>query len=159
MKEMDIIKRLYSQFLRHRQCIAAVHHNMNMLDYCGESDFIAVTRAGMIHEVEVKVSRSDFKADLKKVNRHLHLSGKGVTITSPYRGEQHERLAERRPNYFWYAAPYGLIKVEELPPYAGLIEVGDFMPQRKSAPRIHSKNLWDDRMKQAMLTSLSYKWV
>jgi hypothetical protein len=38
-----------------------------------ESDFFAVSKSGLIHEVEIKVSRSDYLADFKKVGKHSML--------------------------------------------------------------------------------------
>jgi hypothetical protein len=36
----------------------------------GEADLICVTKAGVFHEVEIKVSRSDLRADLRKRRAH-----------------------------------------------------------------------------------------
>jgi hypothetical protein len=64
-------------------------------------------RAGVFNEasvlVEVKVSRSDFLADVKKPHRLEPAKGMGA--------------------YRYFMAPEGLIKVEELPPKWGLVEV------------------------------------
>lgn len=193
-----IIKELYRHFLGKGNCHAAVHNNTNMLGYCGESDFLAVTKNGMIHEVEVKISRSDFKADFKKVDRHLHLSGIGIVqldhnapfrnyrlkypvqdeswpkskykvshvmhswqiICHQYKPENY--VAKCRPNFFWYAVPEGLVRIDEVPDYCGLIEVGMVngfarMSIVRKAPRIHKENIFTDAMKMNMLRSLSFK--
>src|SRR5687767_6560569 len=52
---------------------------------------------------EIKCSRSDFLAELRQPRKRRH--------------------ALRLSNQFYFAAPRGLIKAEELPPEAGLIEV------------------------------------
>lgn len=52
---------------------------------------------------EVKVSRSDFLGELKQPNK--------------------QRSARLFSDEFWYVAPEGLIKPEEVPDWAGLIEV------------------------------------
>lgn len=54
---------------------------------------------------EVKVSRSDFLRDIKEPEKH-----------------QHARLFSDR---FYFAAPTDLIKLHEVPDWAGLIEVGE----------------------------------
>lgn len=38
-----------------------------------ESDLFAISKGGLIHEVEVKMSRGDFKADFKKIQKHKEL--------------------------------------------------------------------------------------
>ena len=58
------------------------------------------------HAFEVKVTRSDFLAEMKDPLKR--------------------RPALLYSNLFYFAAPAGLIKPEELPPEAGLMEVGDW---------------------------------
>lgn len=97
-----------------------------------ETDFLVVQKSGYIYDIEVKVSRSDFKADFKKVDKHsiLRLGG----YTKPHRvGYKHEgkiklaRIGEiipfHPPNRFYYAVPEGLITKKEVPPYAGLLYI------------------------------------
>lgn len=75
-----------------------------------ESDYLCLTKSGLIHEVEIKISREDFKNDFKnKKEKHLLL----------------EKLdtQENKPNFFYYCVPENLISVEEIPEYAGLIYV------------------------------------
>lgn len=57
----------------------------------------------MAHAVEVKISRTDWLRELK-----LPLK---------------RRPAEACSNFMWAAAPLGLIKPEELPPFWGLMEI------------------------------------
>jgi hypothetical protein len=96
-----------------------------------ESDLFAVTRAGMGVEFEIKISRSDFKADASKLYKH-------------------ERMANADPvgpSRFFYVVPDGLITVEEVPAWAGLIYVrvwtSDYHASRivfheiKKAPKRH----------------------
>ncbi len=64
--------------------------------------------AGMpAHAIEVKVSRSDWLRELKKPRKR--------------------RAAMAISNYFWIAAPVGIVKDGELPEGCGLIE---FEPER-----------------------------
>jgi hypothetical protein len=81
-----------------------------------EADVISVNRTGFVSEFEVKVSRSDFKAEAKKEHRRL--------LTDPV---QKSRLfgdvVHPRPNYFYFAVPVGLVAPEEVPDYAGLLYV------------------------------------
>jgi hypothetical protein len=54
------------------------------------------------YAIEIKVARSDFRADLQN--------------------PQKQRWALMYSNLFYFCAPKGLIKPDELPPYAGLLE-------------------------------------
>lgn len=96
------------------------------------ADLITVTRTGMVVENEIKLSRSDFKADFLKRKKHELLEA-----GDPFREElraveypPYPRLVVYRmlppkspiiPNYFRYVCPEEIITREELPPYAGLI--------------------------------------
>ncbi len=59
-------------------------------------------RAATTSSIEVKISRRDFKKELKN--------------------PQKQRWALMYSNLFYYCCPKGLIKPEELPPFAGLLE-------------------------------------
>lgn len=83
----------------------------NLFVYDWESDYLAVTNNDYVYECEIKISRADFFNDLKnKKEKHQIL-------------ESSEVSGSKRPNYFYYAVPDGLIKPEEVPAYAGLIYV------------------------------------
>lgn len=99
-------------------------NNLYVFDW--ESDVLILTKAVLWYEFEIKISRSDFFSDRKKVGKHEKLS------TAEY---------TRKPNYFYYAVPDGLIKPEECPPHAGLIYVRDNVYDFtivKVAPKLHS---------------------
>ena len=75
--------------------------------YClGEADMFVVQRNDYTHEFEIKISRSDFLADKKKTKKHCNLQ-------FPLPGMQ-------TPNKFSYVVPKDMVKVEEVPDYAGL---------------------------------------
>lgn len=73
--------------------------------FAGECDVLSINKNGLLHEFEVKVSRSDFFADLKKQ--------KWVFFE--------HRIAKSIPNYFSYVCPAPLISIDEIPDWAGLI--------------------------------------
>lgn len=120
MTEKSIQEALYWDCVRynHRLIVPNIYY------YDWESDLIAVTRGGLVHEFEIKISKSDFRADAKKKRGAALSSGKG-------------------PSYFWYVCPCDLIKPEELPPYAGLIYCSPYEGRHHSvshshkAPRLH----------------------
>lgn len=97
----------------------------NLYVYNWESDYLAITRSGIAYECEIKISKQDFINDSKKHNKHLIIS--------------EGRLPEGRPNYFYYAVPEGLIGVEDVPEYAGLIYVMPYGIQIvKEAKKVHN---------------------
>ncbi|MEE9408203.1 MAG: hypothetical protein V3V28_09025 [Polaribacter sp.] len=68
MKSKDITKALWYNY-----------HNRdfkldNSFIYSWESDFFSITKTGFAHEIEIKISRSDFLADFKKINKHESLN-------------------------------------------------------------------------------------
>lgn len=72
-----------------------------------ELDVLSVSKSLYTHELEVKVSRADFRADAKKRKWWYY---ENRTASDLY-----------VPNYFTYVCPEGMIKPEELKPYMGLI--------------------------------------
>jgi len=119
-----------------------------------ESDFFVQKQNGYCYEFEVKISRSDFFADMKKVNKHMILEhGKYVQQNSIWNEQrtgnddkwiktEKETEHNQRPNKFFYVVPSGLITVDELPTYAGLMTFdGVSVNAVKEAPFIHKEKL------------------
>ena len=108
------------------------HHGPSL----GESDMVIVRPSGWVIEVEVKVSLSDFKADLEKGKNRGHDVGKHdrLALGNPKRvrpdGSWQDVLDvdDRQPHTcrnFWFAVPLDLLeKVKpQLPLHAGLLGV------------------------------------
>jgi hypothetical protein len=143
--------KVYSRFINHDYKLR------NTFIFEWESDFFSITKSNYVYEVEIKVSRSDFKADFNKYKKHQILSAKGNKVV--IRGwELTEILKDGtkvpstsisirdtnklRPNKFYYACPVGLLKKEEIPEYAGLIEVSEHGAIIiKEAPYLHKETL------------------
>ena len=96
-----------------------VAENFNYF-FRGELDVISVAKSGYVSELEVKVSRADFRADIKKskwqyINWCLESKSE---ISSRY-----------LPNYFTYVCPIingkAIITESDLKPYMGLIYFQD----------------------------------
>lgn len=94
----------------------------------GEMDLISVNKSDFLTEFEIKISRSDFKADCKKRKHSMR------------------KFLDKLPNYFYYVTPKDLIKVEEVPDYAGLIYIDfeqkyltDYVQTIKKSPLAHKK--------------------
>lgn len=103
--------------------------NVYLFRYDWETDFLAVKTNGYTYEIEIKVSRSDFLADFKKIDKHNVLSGK--------------TNRKFKPNKFFYICPTGIITAKDLPPYAGLMYI-DYYSQIttvKEAPFLHKEIL------------------
>jgi len=119
-----------------------------------ESDFFVQKENGYCYEFEVKISRSDFFSDKKKVSKHLILAtGKyqhaNITINKNCTSREDRWLTEyiekehaTRPNKFYYVVPEGMIKPDEVPVYAGLMYFTGFdIVTVKEAPFIHKNKI------------------
>jgi len=82
-----------------------------------ESDCLAFNDKGQTVEIEVKLSHSDFLADLVK-SKHHQFRCRFMT-------------EKRVPTKFYYACPWDMIQVEEVPDYAGLIWIYNGVSGRK----------------------------
>ena len=140
MNEKSIQIELYKDLSRRSRLFTVP----NISTGYGEADLFSLTKAMFSHEYEIKVSRSDFKADFK----HKHYKH------AIYSGECGLRPShERPPNHFWYAVPEGLISVDEVPHYAGLIEICTHPDQQrvyvkeiKPAPKLHKEKVSQMRL-------------
>ena len=142
-----------------------------------ESDKLLETKSGYIYEFEIKISRADFKNDFKhKKDKHIILEYNGEDLfDKKYLPKYYECLEEnkkrgdwayncfrahadnnpcylisghKRPNYFYYAVPTDMIKVEEVPSYDGLVyidEKGNITTVKK-APCIHKEKYKDSEL-------------
>lgn len=94
-----------------------------------EMDVASLSKSGMLHEFEVKISRSDFLNDKNKRKKYVakfDMYGKPTG---------HE---ERCPNYFFYVCPVGLIKESEIPVFSGLYYYSDgAISLVRNAKKIH----------------------
>lgn len=123
ISEQSILGVLNSQFLSQPKYLLN-----NLYVFSWESDYLALTKSGYWYEVEVKISRSDFKADFKKEEKHKTL----------------QSVNEKPcPNYYYYAVPEGLVSADEVPDYAGLIYIGKhgYIQTMKGAPMLHKVKL------------------
>lgn len=109
-----------------------------------EADVFELTPSGYFREYEIKLTLSDFRADAKKIEEwKWGMPRTGVNET------KHQRLARgdpAGPTQFWFVAPVGVIPLDQVPDWAGLIEMTlhfDVRPlrmterQAKRPPRLH----------------------
>lgn len=115
----------------------------NMYVFTWESDVLILTKSHYWYEIEIKVSRADFKNDLK------HKSQKHNTLS--------DADATDKPNYFYYAVPEGLISPEEVPTYAGLIYMHGSRPEIIKRPqKLHNEKMRTDRIGFTLLSKFYY---
>lgn len=163
-----------------------------------ESDVASITTAGLTHDFEVKVSRADWLAERRKVEEgdirqgkkayrdHVLRHAKEIaaliddpkprkTIAIPGL-KLREKKGFTPPNYFWVVTVEGVANPQEIPDYAGWIEVvfnekqGRFqLEERWKAPRLHglgaherqwramarglSARVWSERKRQSRKTT------
>lgn len=107
---------------------------------------VAATKVGLLIEYEIKISRGDFRADLKKF-RHRWLDSNTVEYQIGCRG----------PAYFYYVVPRDLVRVDEIPKHAGLIYCHPVFQIIKPAPRLHSTKITDSQ-RQWLERSLIHRY-
>lgn len=120
--EEKVLNILDLQYLSRSACKYLIH-NLFVFDW--ESDYLAITKAGLIHEVEIKISKHDYKNEAKNKWAKFALF-------------ESRNESTMIPDFFYYCVPENLLSVEEVPEYAGLLYVNDygFLTTPKSAPRL-----------------------
>lgn len=139
-----------------------------------ESDKLIWTKAGYIYEFEIKISRADFRNDFKhKKDKHIILQGptageqlmprfyesyewnkRNYASIEDYKArlkptDGYYIANHKKPNFFYYAVPEGMIRPDEVPEYAGLVYVpetsGSLRIVRK-APQLHKEKYKDSEL-------------
>jgi len=150
------------QDLLYFHCVSKGHIlvNPNSCVFGWESDFVSVTKNLMVHEFEIKISKSDFKADAKKEKSALMIDP--VKIYYPDLPRHRIEVTVRRPNYFYYVVPQGMITPEEVPDYAGLIYACPWYDKgrlriAKKVRRIHDQPI-DQHQVLQLTRSVMYRY-
>lgn len=109
----------------------------NLYIYNWESDLWILTKSNISYEFEIKISRNDFKNDF------LHKKKKHFLLNEIYSSDinSDNKYNNTCANYFYYAVPYNLIQIDDVPEYAGLIYMIDTFPYYKiikGAPKINN---------------------
>ena len=106
MTEQEITNHWISNAMRERQQ-NRVFTNVFLGHF--EADILEITKAGYAYEYEVKLTKADFRQDCNK---------------RKYNILKHDVIRNgNRINYFFYVVPKGLISINEVPEFAGLVEV------------------------------------
>lgn len=119
--------------------------NCKALNVRGEADLISVTKSDLIHEFEIKRTISDFKKEFEsKKRKHKLLEGSGKYDYSA--------------NYFWFVIPKDLIEIDEVPNYAGIIQVSESGYKIiRSAPRRHNNKI-DERTRRYLERGVTLRY-
>ena len=183
MSEQKYTEKFIQERLNGFFASGSIRYNVDNLYVFGwESDKLLWTKSGNIYEFEIKISRADFKNDFKhKPEKHIILGYDfSKELLKAYEQdlfakefERHQWLGEeevrkrynaekiakgrKKPNFFYYAVPKGLIDVEDIPEYAGLIWIdGQFLTIQKKAPCLHKEKYTDTQL--GLSEKFYYNW-
>lgn len=110
----------------------------------GELDILGVRKSGYVDEIEIKRSKSDFKADFKKTVTFVLPKKDGEWWSGHEDVNKHEALQAARlaPNRFSFYIPKEMEGTVEIPNYAGLyIYDGRFAREVKAPKLLHKRKL------------------
>lgn len=121
--------------------------------YWGESDFLTFSKAGLVHEIEIKISLADFKADFAKPKHRYMATPNGWVIVRGHEfrpgwednwgaqtGIQALPLHDVAPNRFSFAVPQSIVEkvIDRVPAYAGLYAIHTSTARQiRKAPILH----------------------
>lgn len=122
-----------------------------------ECDLYGITKAGFAVEFEIKCTRADFKKDTTKEYHDRRAN----TIEN-----KHARLGlgdARGPSRFFFVTPPGLIRQDEIPEWAGLLEVPTDrrcprLHRRKEAPRLHKEAILKEAIPVDFMQTFYYRY-
>lgn len=130
-----------------------------------ECDALLVLKSGYVHEVEMKVSVSDFKADFHKTNLYKKVKSE-YGYTTAQENLKHDLLAagEGFPNRFSFLVPEDMIGVDDVPPYAGLYYFHRYKGEygrisEKKSPKLMHKNKISDDLLLHLTKKFVYRYV
>lgn len=128
----------------HKRYTAVIPNCFTTNMHDNEADLFAIRPSGLCDEIEIKVSKADFRVDEKKTVKILDES------TPNLRWNRYNDVSKRTAlqdghmsNYFWYAFPKGMIDHADVPQWAGIIEVDGLLNARevRMPKRLHAKKM------------------
>lgn len=112
-----------------------------------EMDIMAVRPSGFVDEIEIKLTKADFKADFRKIVNiscePYHKEGRSY-LTSWEEKNKHECLVKglNHCNYFSFLMPKELAEKCDIPNYAGLYVYNNgWITERKKPKRLHNRKI------------------
>lgn len=120
-----------------------------------EADILIIDKEGISHEIEIKLSKADFKNDFKKSYTNKNSSEKFL---------KHDKIkgGDYVCNYFSFLLPMGMVDLKEIPENCGVIEFyhnpdsweTEFFEIREPH-KIHEDSYWKLIDKDAFMRNLS----
>jgi len=149
MKLADRIKLDLLRALQNERDILIPNYYLG--DY--EMDVLRVTKSDILYEYEIKVSKSDFKADFNKsstrtvfLDDYFNLMKNKQEYKTIVTTHKHTEILEgKRANKFFFVMPENLVPLEVIPKHLGVIyyKDGNFTIVR-SAKMLHKKKVNED---------------
>ena len=150
LTEKKIQKALWNYYdgIQHQIVVPNIH-----LHY-SEADLITVMKSGYMNEIEIKISKADFKNDFKKQ--------KHTMMENLVQGKILNRATLYSANYFWFAIPKALHpKINfPIPDHYGLIVIDEplaFISIIKRAKLLHREKITQKQLHR-IGRSLMYKY-
>lgn len=136
MTHKEIVEKLSKWLRRHKENIKIPNCSLVLSEfvtanYCGETPDILGFNYWTSVMIEVKTSRSDFKADMKK---------------------RFKKFSKGSGEFKFYACPYGMLDPDEMPDMYGLIYIDVDENITLVKPALRQKNA-DLRVERSMLLS------
>ncbi len=160
MTEAQIQRTLHRHF---RKSLAIVP---NVFLFGEESDILRVMKNGWVIEYEIKLSKSDFRSDLRKKGRHKYMAERIIEPVSYwYKGNNTHRTPKSPelakswtiPNRFAFVCPEELLSSEDMPEYAGLYHIrGGMVITIKRPPLLHREKINNGSLKR-LVSVLSHR--
>lgn len=142
--EWDIQSRLSFDYYSNASLMA-----LNIYWRYGEMDFFLLRPSGYAEEFEIKLTKSDFRADRRKKYKH-----------QCYKELQNNGHPNNMPNRFSYVVPSNIgITVHDVPSYAGLYYyTRGFIERQKQPPLLH-KTKHVDLWTKLVAKTVSFKYI
>ncbi|MBM9615242.1 hypothetical protein JWJ90_13230 [Desulfobulbus rhabdoformis] len=147
MTSKDLQQTFYRFF---NQRYEMVLPNVYMGNSGNEMDLAALRKSGLLEEVEIKISKSDFIADFKKTN--------------PRGQSKHELIQSGKLacNYFSFLIPEVLASSCDVPEYAGLYICkewrGRLIVIERQKPKILHKRKIETEVKYQLARKMVFRW-
>lgn len=128
-----------------------------------EMDILCIRKSGFVDEIEVKLTKSDFKADFKKtvcIECEPYRKGRDTHLTRWNDENKHECLQKGLNicNYFSFLMTEELAEKCDIPDYAGLYVCdGRWIRQIKKAKRLHSRKI-SMELKYKIARKMAYRF-
>ncbi|AGB06810.1 hypothetical protein [Vibrio phage XZ1] len=133
----------------HKRYTAVIPNCYTKFD--NEADLFGIRPSGLCDEIEIKVSKADYRVDEQKtvlIENESYDHWRDKYTKTPKRDALQDG---KMSNYFWYAFPKGLVDHADVPEWAGIIEVDGFLNARevRMPKRLHGgKMTIEEQLKQ-----------